>query len=165
MTRLRALGLGGMLLLPLGGCSSLADILGAGAGTAATVGSSNPAVGIAVGVATRAAADWAIRTVGRRWTRTEQEALAEAIGATEVGEERPWHVRHTLPFGDGQGEVRVLRVIDTPLARCKEAAFSVAEEEEADAPRRWFLTTACRQEEGWAWAGAEPATGRWGSLQ
>ena len=30
--------------------------------------------------------------------------------------------------------------------------------------RQWFVTSACRQTEGWKWAAAEPATERWGSL-
>lgn len=149
----------------LGGCSSLGDIVGAVGGTAAAAGSSNPAVGIAVGVATRAAADWAIRRTSRRWHRTEQEALAAVIGEAGIGEARPWRVRHSLPIGNAKGEVRVLRVIDTPLAVCKEAAFSVDRGSGRDATRQWFVTSACFREGRWAWATAEPATGRWGSLQ
>ncbi len=43
-----------------------------------------------------------------------------------VGEVRPWRVRDALPVGGGRGEVRVLRADETPLARYKEALFSVA---------------------------------------
>lgn len=149
----------------LAGCSSVGGIAGAVTGTAAAVGSGNPAVGILVGVGTRAAADYGVRTVSRRWRRTEQDALATAVGAMEVGEVRPWEVRHDLPIGNGRGEVRVLRAVETPLARCKEALFSVAEGDGPDAARRWFVTSACRQAEGWKWAAAEPAVERWGSLQ
>lgn len=150
---------------PLGGCSSVGGIAGAVTGTAAAVGSGNPAVGILVGVGTRAVADEGLRRVSRRWSRTEQDALAEAVGRMAVGEARPWEVRHSLPFGNKRGEVRVLRAVDTPLADCKEVLFSVAASEAPDAARRWFLTSACRQDERWKWAAAEPATERWGSLQ
>ena len=150
----------------LAGCSSVGGIVGAVTGTAAAVGSGNPAVGAAVGVGTRAVADYGIRYVSRRWHRTEQDALAAAVGAMGVGEVRPWEVRHDLPIGNKQGEVRVLRAVETPLAECREVLFSVAGADGRDAKRRWFLTSACRQAEGgWKWAAAEPAVGRWGSLQ
>jgi hypothetical protein len=151
---------------PLAGCNSYhGGLVGAVAGTAAAVGSGNPAVGILVGVGTRAVADEGIRRVSRRWHRTEQDALAAAVGAMAVGEVRPWQVRHDLPIGNKQGEVRVLRAVETPLAECREVLFSVASGERPDAARRWFVTSACRQGERWKWAAAEPATERWGSLQ
>jgi hypothetical protein len=150
---------------PLAGCSSVGGIVGAVTGTAAAVGSGNPAVGVLIGVGTRAVADEGIRRVSRRWSRTEQDALADTVGAMGVGEARPWEVRHDLPFGNKRGEVRVLRAVETPLAACKEVLFSVEAGEGADAARRWFLTSACRQDERWKWAAAEPATERWGSLQ
>lgn len=154
--------------LLLAGCqTSTGDLIGAGAGTAAAAGSGNPAVGVAVGVAARAAADWSLRYVSRRWHTTEQDALAAAVGGMEVGEARPWAVRHDLPIGNKRGEVRVLRAVKTPLAACKEALFSIDPDRrgEPEAPRRWFLLSACRQDAGWKWAVAEPATERWGSLQ
>ena len=152
---------------PLAGCnSSLGGVVGAVTGTAAAVGSGNPAVGAAVGVGTRAVADYGIRYVSRRWHRTEQDALANTVGAMGVGEARPWEVRHDLPFGDKRGEVRVLRAVETPLAECREVLFSVGSGEGPAAARRWFVTSACRQAEGgWTWAAAEPATERWGGLQ
>jgi hypothetical protein len=61
--------------------------------------------------------------------------------------------------------VRLLRAVDTPLAPCNEALFSVAPGEKPDAARRWFATSACRRAEDWKWAAAEPATERRGSLQ
>jgi hypothetical protein len=150
--------------LALGGCSSSAsDLVGAATGTAAAAGSGNPAVGIAIGVGARAVADWGIRRFSRRWHRTEQEAIAAAAAEVPPGEARPWRVTHDLPFGAKQGEVRVLRAIDTPLAACREIAFSV---DEAKPPTRaWYLTSLCRDATGWRWAAAEPATGRWSSLQ
>ncbi|MBK1662490.1 hypothetical protein [Paracraurococcus ruber] len=157
----------------LGGCNSASDLIGAATGTAAAAGSGNPALGIAIGVGARAAADWGLRRVSRRWQRTEQEAVAEAAAAAPPGEARPWQVRHSLPIGNKGGEVRVLREIDTPLARCREIAFSVEEGQGTDKgtdkgaamTRQWFLTSLCQGEQGWRWAAAEPATERWGSLQ
>ena len=147
----------------LGGCSSASDLVGAATGTAAAAGSGNPAIGIAIGVGARAVADWGLRRVSRRWHRTEQEAIAAAAAEAPLGEARPWQVTHSLPFGAKQGEVRVLREIDTPLAACREIAFSV---EGAKPPTpAWYLTSLCRDATGWRWAAAEPATGRWGSLQ
>ena len=154
-----------LAVAPLAGCSSVGGIAGAATGTAAAVGSGNPAVGILVGVGTRAAADEAVRRVSRRWSRTEQDALADAVGAMGVGEARRWEVRHDLPIRNKRGEVRVLRAVETPLAECKEVLFSVDSGERPDAARRWFLTSACRQDDRWKWAAAEPATERWGSLQ
>jgi hypothetical protein len=151
--------------VPLAGCGSLGDVVGAVTGTAAAAGSANPALGVAIGVGARAVAAYGIRTVARRWHRTEQDALAAAVGEMEPGEVRPWEVRHALPIGDRRGEVRVLRAVETPLARCKEALFSVASGRGAGETRRWFVASACRQAEGWKWAVAEPATERWGSLQ
>lgn len=154
-----------VLMLPLVGCGSLGDIVGAVTGTAAAAGSANPALGVTIGVGTRAVASWGIRTVVRRWHRTQQDAVAAVVGETEVGETRPWQVRHDLPIGNAQGEVLVLRMVETPLARCKEALFSVASSNEPHAKREWFVTSACYKPEGWKWAAAEPATERWGSLQ
>ena len=176
-----AAGRGGLMVRPrrrfrgvagggvLGGCNSFSDLAGAASGTAAAAGSGNPAVGIAVGVGVRAVADWGFRRASRRWHRTEQEAIAAAAAEAPLGEPRPWQVRHSLPFGAKQGEIRVLREIDTPLAACREVAFSVDEEKPAQAEkqlaRAWYLTSLCRGDSGWRWAAAEPATGRWGSLQ
>ncbi|RAI58908.1 hypothetical protein DOO78_12295 [Roseicella frigidaeris] len=149
----------------LGGCSSFGDLLGAATGTAAAAGSGNPALGVAIGVSTNAVANWGWRRLTRRWHTSEQEAIALAAGEAPIGEARPWQVRHTLPIGNEQGEVRVLRVIETPLATCREILFSVEDGEGAGLTRRWYVTSLCRQETGWRWAAAEPATERWGSLQ
>ena len=65
--------------------------------------------------------------------------------------------------GDAYGEVRVIRLIQTPLALCKEALFSVAAGEGEE--REWFSTTACDEGDRWRWAAAEPAVERWGNLQ
>jgi uncharacterized protein YceK len=55
-----------LLAALLGGCSSFSDLVGAASGTAAAAGSGNPAVGVAIGVGTRAVAAWGFRRVTRR---------------------------------------------------------------------------------------------------
>ena len=165
MSAARPLLLLALAAVPLAGCNSIGGIAGATTGTAAAVGSGNPAVGILIGVGTKAVADEALRRLSRRWSGAEQYALAHAIGGTGVGEAKPWEVRHVPAVGNKRGEVRVLRAVETPLADCKEALFSVVSGEGTEAARQWFLTSACRQGERWKWAAAEPATERWGSLQ
>jgi hypothetical protein len=153
------------LALALAGCGQVADISGAVAGGGAALASSNPAVGYAVGISVRAAVTAGVDEVMKRRQRAEQDALAAVIGGMQPGETRSWQIRHAIPLGNQQGEVRLVRVVDNALAQCREAVFSVAEGAAAAAPRQWFLTTACRQAEGWKWAAAEPATERWDALQ
>ncbi|NKE47293.1 hypothetical protein HB662_21125 [Roseomonas frigidaquae] len=155
---LRQAALAGLATL-LAGCGQVADLSGAVAGGGAALASSNPAVGYAVGVSVRAGVTAGMQVVMRRRQRAEQDALAGVIGTLDPGEDGSWQVRHTIPIGNRNGQVRLVRVIDNPLAECREAAFAVEGESQ------WFLTTACRQAEGWKWAAAEPATERWGSLQ
>jgi hypothetical protein len=152
--------------LAVAGCQSGGDIAGAATGTATTIATGNPAFGAAVGLGTRAVANATIRFAGRRWREAEQNALAAEVGGMEVGEVRSWRWESELPVGGAQGEVRVLRVTETPLTTCKEVLFGTAPQA-GTAPDRWFVTSACRhQPEGdWRWAAAEPAIGRWQSLQ
>jgi hypothetical protein len=70
-------------------------------------------------------------------------------------------IKHTIPIGNEHGRLRVVRDIDSPLAACKELAFSVEDGKE----RSWFTTDVCKQEKAWEWASAEPAVARWGFLQ
>lgn len=150
-----------LVALALGGCETVADATGAVSGIAAGTATGNPALGYGIGLGVRAVAGEGLRYAARRWHRTEQEAIAGVIGATPPGATRPWRVRHDLPFGNGEGEVRVTREILSTLATCREAFFSVAEDGRAE----WFATTACRAPDGrWSWAVAEPAVPRWGNL-
>lgn len=163
-----ALGLAAMrclalVLLPLAlaGCNQVADVAGAVAGGGAALASGNPALAIGVGIGVRAATAAGIRYVVRSRQGAEQDEVAAVIGTLAPGEVRRWRIRHTIPLGNEEGEVRLVREIDNALAPCREALFSVEE----DGARHWFLTTACRQGESWKWAAAEPAVPRWGSLQ
>ncbi len=149
-----------------GGPQAAGDVTGATTGTVAAALTANPALGAAVGIGTRAVVDAGLAYVGRRRQRqrSEQDALAAAVGAMGVGEARAWRAPGGLPGRGRRGEVRVLRAAETRLASCKEVAFSVAADEDDPPARRWFVTTACRHAEGWRWAAAEPATTRWGDL-
>lgn len=147
------------LVAMLAGCGQVAELSGAVAGGGAALVSSNPALGYAIGISVRAGVTAGMQTVMRVRQRAEQDALAAAIGGLDPGEAGSWQVRHTIPIGNRSGQVRLLRIIDNPLAACREAAFTIEGE------GQWFVTTACRQDTGWKWAAAEPATERWGSLQ
>jgi hypothetical protein len=147
-----------------GGSEAAGGFAGAMTGTVTTILTANPALGTAVGIGTRAVVDAGVAYAGRRQRQSEQDALAATAGAMQVGETQAWEVPSVLPRGDRRGEVRVLRATETKLASCKEIAFSVAADDDLPA-RRWFVTTTCRQADGWKWAAAEPATTRWGSLQ
>lgn len=146
----------------LAGCASVGDVSGALAGIVSGAITANPAVGISVGIAVRAGANEAVRTVSRNRRRNEQDAIASAAADLAPGDSAEWGVDQKIT-GDAYGEVHVLRVIETPIALCKELLFSVAEGE-AEAPA-WFTTTACRAGERWKWAAAEPAVERWVNLQ
>ena len=151
-------------LLALSACNSVGSISGAAAGIASGGASANPAVGIAVGIGVRAVVDESINSLMRRWSDEEQASIASQVGAMEVGQRLPWQVRHVVPYKNNQGEVQVTRVIDTPIAKCKEALFSIASNDAA-VPATWFHTTMCLGSQGWRWAAAEPAVARWGALQ
>jgi hypothetical protein len=167
IARCRSLRLGLLLALLLGGaagCSTLGSFTGAAAGIATSAATANPAVAIAVGVGTKAATDAAMKSYSRRNKRIEQDLLAATVGEMSVGEARPWEYLHPLGFGSERGEIRVTRLVETPLALCKEVLFSV-DPKDSDEGRAWFAGSACRQADKWKWAAAEPAVERWGNLQ
>lgn len=152
----------------LSGCSTVGGLTGAVAGIATGSFTSNPAIGVAVSVSVKAATDAGIKNMLRSLQQDEQDEIAALAGAMAPGEIRPWQVRHLIPYGNNQGEMQVTRVIDSPLASCKEIMFSVVERKAVqpagNAPRSWFSANVCRQERRWKWAIAEPAVERWGSL-
>jgi hypothetical protein len=159
-----AVCLGGFFTCVLSGCAAVGDITGAVAGLAAGAASANPAVAIAVGLGVRAATREGVKYVTRRRHEDEQDAIAAAAADLRVGETQLWAVRSKIAR-DTRGEVRVLRAIETPLATCKEIAFSVSDSEVETAVGSWFTTIACREGTRWRWAAAEPAVERWGNLQ
>jgi hypothetical protein len=158
------LGLALGAVAALAGCSSIGGFAGAVAGVTTGTFSSNPAVGVAVGVSVKAATDATMNRVFRRMRAEEQDRIAEIAGGLDVGARQAWAVDHL--FSHEAGEVQVVASIDNALASCKQVLFSMAAEEGRAPSREWFVTQACRQSDGhWRWAAAEPATGRWGTLQ
>jgi len=156
-----------MLMLPLAGCSMVADV--SGIATGGTVGAitANPVVGYSVGMGTRAAVAAGVKYVMRDLHKDEQDVIAGVAGGMREGETKLWRVEHDLPFGyaDENGAVQVTRLIETPIASCKEILVTIEEGEGAKAKRGIYVGSICRQGETWKWAAAEPAVERWGSLQ
>ena len=151
-----------LTLMLLGGCQSGAELTGLATGGAAGAATANPAIGYAVAIGTAVAADELFKRIGRGRANAEQEAISAAAAALMEGDAAPWQIHHFLPYGNEHGEVRVVRVMATPLAVCREIVFSV---ENKPAPSVWYASSICREAEGWHWALAEPAVERWGFLQ
>jgi len=152
----------------LAGCSTVGGLAGTVAGITTGSFTSNPAIGIAVSVSVKAVTDAQVKRLLRSLQQDEQDEIAALAGAMTPGEIRQWQIRHVIPYGNNEGEMQVTRVIDTPLASCKEVMFTVAERKatapSGDVPRSWFSANVCRQDSRWKWAIAEPAVERWGSL-
>jgi len=150
-----------LAVLALAGCTSMARIAAVVTGGVAGASTGNPAVGFLVAVVTDAGANYAVRSYGQARQGAEQDAIAQVAGDLPIGTEADWKVEHFIPIGDEHGRLRVVRDIVSPLADCKELAFSVEE----DKARSWYTTSVCRQQAAWKWASAEPAVERWGFLQ
>jgi hypothetical protein len=161
MTRMAAALL--VLAVAVSGCNSAADLTGLATGGAAGAATANPAVGYAVGIGARAAADYLFQYIARVRQHAEQDAIASAAGGLAFGEAADWHIHHDIPIGNEGGRVMVARDIDTSIATCREIAFSI--HDDPPAPEAWFTTTICRDGKTWQWAQAEPAVERWGFLQ
>jgi hypothetical protein len=146
----------------LAGCQLLGVIGGAAAGAATGAASANGAAAIVTAIAVQTAIDRATHISERRGVTAEQDAVAAAAGEMSVGETRAWEMQHKLTRRKAHGEVRVTRIIKSPLTTCKEVLFSVID---GDAAPAWFATSACQHGDKWKWAAAEPAVERWGHLQ
>lgn len=166
----RALGLAAVIarglvllaLLGLAGCNSVGEITGLVVGGGAGVATASPAVGYAVGIAVAAGTTEAVKYYSRSRQNAEQDAIAAVAGTLPEGGEAPWRIRHDIPIGNERGEVRMIRLIASPLADCREIAFSV---EDPPTPPVWYTASICKQTARWKWAAAEPAVTRWGNLQ
>ena len=149
-------------LLALSGCNaSSSQIVAVVTGGIAGASTGSPAVGFLVGVATDAGANYVIRYYGRSRQGAEQDAIAQVAGDLPIGTEADWKIEHFIPVGDEHGRLQVVRDIESPLAACKELAFSVDDGKQ----RSWYTTSICKQAQQWKWAAAEPAVARWGFLQ
>ena len=156
---MRALPLAALVLLA--GCTSSARVTAVVTGGVAGASTGSPAIGFLVGVVTDAAANYVVRVVGRTRQGAEQDAIAAAVGDLPVGTSANWKIEHTIPIGDEHGRFQVVRAIDSPLAACKEIAFSVEDGKD----KSWYTANVCKQADTWKWASAEPAVARWGFLQ
>lgn len=154
-----------VLAIALAGCNTVGGFAGAAAGIASGAATTNPAVGYGVSVGVAVAVDVTTKYLFRTWHQAEQDQIAAQIGRMKPGDIEPWKIQHPVPYENEHGEVEVVRILASPLALCKEALFSVIDGEGAKQTRQWFVVTACRQDEAWKWAVAEPAVDRWGSLQ
>ncbi len=105
------------------------------------------------------------RYISRTRLGAEQDAIAQVAGELPVGTAASWKIEHTIPIGNEHGRLHIVRAIDSPLASCKEVAFSVDEGNDQKAKGTWFTTDVCKQADTWKWASAEPAVERWGFLQ
>lgn len=148
-----------------GGCAAIGGFAGAAASLATSAATSNAAIALSVGIGVKTATDEASRYVARRLQRSEQEAIAAVVSDMKPGDTAGWQLAHLIGSGSDRGEVRVTRVIATPLALCQEVLFSVPRSGEAETRHAWFTTTLCRDGKLWKWAAAEPAVERWGNLQ
>jgi hypothetical protein len=153
------------LLLLLAGCKAAPQIAAVVAGGVTGAASGSPAVGFAVGVATDAGANYLFRYISRSRQGAEQDAIAQVAGELPLGTVASWKIEHTIPIGDEHGRLRVIRAIDSPLASCREIAFSVDEGKDPTVKGPWFTADVCKQADTWKWASAEPAVERWGFLQ
>ncbi len=154
-----------LLAVVLAGCKAMPQIAAVVAGGVTGAATGNPAVGFAVGVATDAGANYAFRSYSRTRQGAEQDIIARIAGDLPVGGQATWKIEHTIPIGDEHGQLRVVGVIESPLAICKHVTFSVDEGKDEKLTRDWFVTDICKQAETWKWASAEPAVERWGYLQ
>ena len=161
-------------LLSLCGCSSLitegssagAGIAGTGIASAIT---NNGAVAAGIGLGVQAAVRAGVQYEERQVHHAEQVRIAAAAGPLLPGEVATWRVNHDVPIESSEhGEVAVSRVIVADPAAglaCKEIVFSVDTIRKHQPERVFYTTAVCQDGATWRWAGAEPATARWGSLQ
>jgi hypothetical protein len=147
--------------LSLQACRAVPEIGGVVAAAGAGSLSANPAVGIGIGIAVRSGLRAVADYIDRTRATGEQDAIAATAGAAPLGEARPWEIRHTIPIGNEHGTLEAIREFKTPLTTCREIVFTVVDGEDRDI----LITTLCQHGDGWRWAAAEPAVGRWGYLQ
>ncbi|MDD2862117.1 MAG: hypothetical protein PHI71_13755 [Acidiphilium sp.] len=155
-----AMGLG------LSGCASIGAISGAVAGASTGAATANPLAGYATAVAVNAAVSTAQKRIARARDHKEQTRVAEAAGPLGPGQTASWNVKYIIPFfANHHGTVRVLRTIDTPLAQCRQILFTLQTGHAPHVHQTPYTTDICRDPQGWRWALAEPAVGRWQYFQ
>ena len=160
-----------LVLLALPGCGALltegaSDLAGIGATGISSSVSSNANVAAAIGLGVQSLASTGLKYATRRIHANEQDAIAQAAGPLEPGAVSRWSIVHTVPIeADEHGDVSVSRVFGAGPIQCKEVVFSVETTEKKQVRRAFYVTSICNDGTNWRWAGAEPATPRWGGLQ
>lgn len=145
------------------GCGLPPELLGLGAGGATGAATANPYIAVATAILVETIATEVENRVDKNTQANRQNAIATAAGPLAQGEKAHWFAEQFADIGSTQGTVQVTRVLETPLASCKEVVFRVRV---ASASKRGpFLGTICQNREVWQWAGALPAVERWGALQ
>lgn len=168
--------LGGCLLAACGwmssGCSSLvAESASAGAGivSGAVAGKLTDSAGLAagIGIGVQAAARAGVQYAQRKTHGETQQEIARVAGQLKVGQVKGWKTVPSLPLEPEEaGRVTVSRVISSGKLDCKEIVISVEQSGGDPLPSSaFYVASICRSGSQWAWASAEPATPRWGSLQ
>ncbi len=155
----------------LGGCSSLFSE--GGATTAGIAGTAiagkvtrNATVASGIGLGVLAAGQAGVKAVERNYHGDQQDSIAAAAGALELGQVARWESHHRIALEPDQaGRVTVSRVIGAADLRCKEIVFTVDEVRSKATASAFYVATICEDAAKWTWASAEPATARWGSLQ
>lgn len=148
----------------VGGCQDFSTIVGVATGSASGAATGNPAVGFAVGVGVAAGANFLVDYIARVRAGAEQDVIAQTAGALPIDGEADWAIYRTIPIGNEHGALRVIEVMTTPIAVCKQIIISVIDGDGPSAPRRSYTASVCRDPQGWQWATAEPAVARWGPL-
>lgn len=146
----------------LASCRATPDLAGLASGAVVGTATGSPALGYAVGLGVAAAGREASKWYGRSRQRGEQDAIASVAGKLQEGQSAAWRIQHTIPYGNENGIVQVIRYIATPLTDCREIAFSVLDQLKQP---QWYASSICRHGIKWRWAEAEPAVERWGYLQ
>ncbi len=160
-----------LLAAALPGCAAfqgeaVADVAGiAAAGVSDAVGASGAAaagIGLGVRAVTRAGLQYAQRRV----RGAAQDRVAAVAGPLAVGAVARWSTDHSLPLEpEERGRVTVSRIVSAAPMACREIVFSVDAKEGEEAATAFYAAIICRDGTRWRWATAEPAVGRWGSLQ
>jgi hypothetical protein len=147
--------------LALSGCTGLADVAGTTSAVLSGAATGNPAVAIGVGGVVRGSIAAVSKANARSEARQTHGLITAVAGALEPGQAGTWHESHTFSH-DVSGRVEVIRVIHSPLATCKEIAFSIDGDEDQIVPYRGAI---CSTRGEWRWAMAEPSTSRWSVLR
>ena len=135
----------------------------AGGATGAATGS--PAVGFSVGVATDAGGELCCPLYGRAARARNRMRSLKLPGNCRSAPTPRGKSSTPSRSAMNTGSCRSSAPSTSPLASCREIAFSVDEGNGNKLKRAWFTSDICKQGKRWKWAAAEPAVERWGFLQ